>query len=227
MGNNGGISWESHGRDQLVDMKMNWGEREREMKNGFRVLLKQLLFWNEKVWWRNRLKETGAWGHLADISSAPKFRTRMSHRVNENWRETQGWLLGKQWAGNSLNRSLWANNATMMTRFTGSQRLSLPPPGTSWARLPWKRLVVLQLCQAWGWSPKEWGKELDTENLNKQNITSFFQTPVCFQSIPPHTSSKDNVENGIHQNWRISCENQHIEYIHALPTSCSQNASEA
>ena len=152
-----GTSWWYSG-----DMKMNWGEREREMKNGFWVLLKQLLFWNEKVWWRNRLKETGAWGHLADISSAPKFRTRMSHGVNENWRETQGWLLGKQWAGNSLNRSLWANNATVMTRFTGSQRLSWPPPGTSWARLPWKRLVVLQLCQAWGWSPKEWGKELDT-----------------------------------------------------------------
>ena len=31
------------------DMQMNWGEREREMKNGFQVFLKQLLFWNEKV----------------------------------------------------------------------------------------------------------------------------------------------------------------------------------
>lgn len=209
---------------------MNWGEREREMKNGFRELLKQLLFWNEKVWWRNRLKETGARGRLADISSLSKFRTRMSHGLDENWKETQGWFLGKWWAGNSLNRSLWANNATVMTRFAGSQRLSWPPLGASWARLPWKRLVVLQLCPAWGWSPDSTKgvrkRAWHIENLNEQNITSCFQIPICCPSIPPHTSSKDNTENGIHQNWRTSCENWHIEYSHALPTSCSQNASE-
>lgn len=213
-----GTSWWYSG-----DMQMNWGEREREMKNGFQVFLKQLLFWNEKVWWRNRLKETGAWGHLADITSAPKFRTRMS----------QGWMKAGErpglTPGEAVSRPQSQQTPMSQQRSRDDQVRRQPQIVVAPARCCLSQAALEEAGgppapPSLGMVTKGVRKRAGhIENLNEQNIMSCFQTPVCFPFILPHTSSKDTMENGIHQNWRTSCENLHIEYVHRLRTSCSSN----